>query len=285
MAFSKELEAGVVSSSFRDVQWLGLSNNPGPRLRPGAHKALQGARENDGLHQRVLHARRNVRRAAQVRRGPRGHAVRLGVAQPRSRRADLLRPARSHRLHPGGRRPRLRARGGLPQGRASGSRVRPADYRHGARPRRRRREPEHGHRRDRGAGQQGQRAQRIRHPAVLHRGRHRDRRDHAHEVALHGPSPSGDVPVPAPAPHRGPGHARRTERARLHRGGNAYPGQLHARGRSRLSGALPSEPGQVLRAAAVPAAVQADAHGRRHRALLPDRPLLPRRGPARRPSA
>ena len=30
---------------------------------------------------------------------------------------------------------------------------------HGARPRRRRREPEHGHRRDRGAGQQGQRAQ------------------------------------------------------------------------------------------------------------------------------
>ena len=31
--------------------------------------------------------------------------------------------------------------------------------------------------------------------------------------------------------------------------------QLHARGRARLSGALPSEPGQVLRAAAVPAAV------------------------------
>ncbi len=41
--------------------------------------------------------------------------------------------------------------------------------------------------------------------------------------------------------------------------------------------------GQLLRAAAVAAAVQAAADGRRHRALLPDRPLPPRRGPARRP--
>ncbi len=44
-------------------------------------------------------------------------------------------------------------------------------------------------------------------------------------------------------------------------------------------------PGQLLRAAAVAAAVQAAADGRRLRALLPDRPLLPRRGPARRPPA
>ena len=41
----------------------------------------------------------------------------------------------------------------------------------------------------------------------------------------------------------------------------------------------------LLRAAAVAAAVQAAADGRRLRALLPDRPLLPRRGPARRPPA
>ena len=44
-------------------------------------------------------------------------------------------------------------------------------------------------------------------------------------------------------------------------------------------------PGLVLRAAAVAAAVQAAADDRRLRALLPDRPLLPRRGRARRPAA
>ena len=44
-------------------------------------------------------------------------------------------------------------------------------------------------------------------------------------------------------------------------------------------------PGDVLRAAAVAAAVQAAADDGRLRALLPDRPLLPRRGPARRPPA
>ena len=42
---------------------------------------------------------------------------------------------------------------------------------------------------------------------------------------------------------------------------------------------------RVLRAAAVAAALQAAADDRRLRALLPDRPLLPRRGPARRPPA
>ena len=41
--------------------------------------------------------------------------------------------------------------------------------------------------------------------------------------------------------------------------------------------------GRVLRAAAEPAAVQAAAHGRRARPLLPDRALPARRGPARRP--
>ena len=39
----------------------------------------------------------------------------------------------------------------------------------------------------------------------------------------------------------------------------------------------------VLRPAPEPAAVQAAVHGRRHRPLLPDRPLPARRGPARRP--
>ena len=44
-------------------------------------------------------------------------------------------------------------------------------------------------------------------------------------------------------------------------------------------------PGQVLRAAAGAAAVQAAADGRRAGEVFPDRPLLPRRRPARRPPA
>ena len=47
----------------------------------------------------------------------------------------------------------------------------------------------------------------------------------------------------------------------------------------------PAPAGHRLRPAAEPAAAQAAADGRRHRPLLPDRPLLPRRGPARRPPA
>ena len=45
------------------------------------------------------------------------------------------------------------------------------------------------------------------------------------------------------------------------------------------------QPGQLVRPAAEPAAVQAAADGRRHGALLPDRALLPRRGLPRRPAA
>ena len=44
------------------------------------------------------------------------------------------------------------------------------------------------------------------------------------------------------------------------------------------------QPGQVLRARAVAAALQAALHGRRDRPLLPDRHVLARRGSARRPA-
>ena len=47
-------------------------------------------------------------------------------------------------------------------------------------------------------------------------------------------------------------------------------------GRARLPGARAARARLLVRAAAVAAAVQAAAHGRRHGALLPDRPLLPR---------
>ena len=63
----------------------------------------------------------------------------------------------------------------------------------------------------------------------------------------------------------------------------AHP--VHAGGRPGLPGPGAAAAGQLVRAAAVPAAVQAAAHGRRARAVLPDRPLLPGRGLPRRPAA
>ncbi len=74
-------------------------------------------------------------------------------------------------------------------------------------------------------------------------------------------------------------------RDRLHRIFDADPDGVLARRRARLPRAEPHPPGQVLRAAAGAAAVQAAADGRGLRPLLPDRAVLPRRRPARRPSA
>ena len=56
-------------------------------------------------------------------------------------------------------------------------------------------------------------------------------------------------------------------------------------GRARLPGAVAAASGQVLRAAAGAAAVQAAHHDRGLRPLFPDRAVLPRRGRARRPLA
>ena len=61
--------------------------------------------------------------------------------------------------------------------------------------------------------------------------------------------------------------------------------EVDAGRRARLPGAEPRAPGRVLRAAAVAADLQADPDDRRHRPLLSDRALLPRRGPARRSAA
>ena len=72
------------------------------------------------------------------------------------------------------------------------------------------------------------------------------------------------------------------QRAGLPRVPDADPDVELARRRARLPRAEPHAPGQVLRAAAGAAAVQAAADGRRLRSLLPDRALLPRRGRARR---
>ena len=73
------------------------------------------------------------------------------------------------------------------------------------------------------------------------------------------------------------------DRPGLHRVPDPDPDRQLARGRARLSRPEPGPPGQVLRAPAGAADVQAVADGRRLRPLFPDRALLPRRGRARRP--
>ena len=80
-------------------------------------------------------------------------------------------------------------------------------------------------------------------------------------------------------------HPRAPERRGLPRDRDADPHPLDARGRARLPGAQPAPARLLVRAAAVAAALQAAADGRRLRALLPDPPLLPRRGLPRRPPA
>ena len=99
------------------------------------------------------------------------------------------------------------------------------------------------------------------------------------------PAPSRAAAQPHPAPPADAGHAALLRRPRFPGDRDPDPHQAHARGRARLPGAEPGAPGRVLRAAPVAAALQAAAHGRRARPLLPDRPLLPGRGPARRPAA
>ena len=73
--------------------------------------------------------------------------------------------------------------------------------------------------------------------------------------------------------------------AGLPRNRNAVHDALHAGRRARLPGAQPRAARHVLCAAAIAADLQAAPDGQRLRKVLPDRPLLPRRRPARRPPA
>ncbi len=104
------------------------------------------------------------------------------------------------------------------------------------------------------------------------------------------------VPLPRPAPRDAARQHRQAHqdhlvdapadgRCRLCRVLDADPDGLLAGGRARLPRAQPHPSGQVLRAAAGAAAVQAAADGGGLRPLFPDRAVLPRRGPARRPPA
>ena len=104
-------------------------------------------------------------------------------------------------------------------------------------------------------------------------------------VPLPRPAPSGAGAGDAAAQRGEPDRPRRHGRARLRRGGDADADPLDAGGRPRLRRPGAAAAGQVVRAAAVAAAVQAAADDRRARAVLPDRPLLPGRGLPGRPAA
>ena len=150
----------------------------------------------------------------------------------------------------------------------------------------RHREPAAADRRDRAPGDRSRDPVRGEDAAVLHqRAGRAGRRGGAAQVPLpRHPPPADGGPAP-PALAHGPGDPRGPPRERLRRGRDAHAHQEHARGRPRLHRAVPAPARDGLRAPAEPAAAQAAPDGRRDGSLLPDRPLLPRRGPARRPPA
>src|SRR4029077_14903827 len=122
--------------------------------------------------------------------------------------------------------------------------------------------------------------QRVASTAVPAGGRRGRRRDATAQVPVPRPAPTphaARVPEPRPRLPRGP---RLPARPGIPGGGDAVSHPLHPRGRARLPGPEPAAARQLLRAAPVPPAFQAAADGGGFRALLPDRALLPGRGPA-----
>ena len=84
---------------------------------------------------------------------------------------------------------------------------------------------------------------------------------------------------------RDAGDSERSRCAGLLGNRDADPDEVDAGRRARLPGAEPRAPRRILRAAAIAAALQADPDDWRHGPLLPDRPLLPRRGSPGRSAA
>ena len=139
--------------------------------------------------------------------------------------------------------------------------------------------------RGRGAGARDSAAERGEDAAVSDCGRLAGVGGSAAPVPLPRPAAAAAAVQHRAAPPRGDGGPALFRRERLLGDRDADPREVDARGRARLPRAEPRAPRRILRAAAVAAALQADPDDRRHGPLLPDRPLLPRRGPARRPSA
>ena len=216
----------------------------------------------------------------------RGPGRRLGSPAPRPRRADLHRPARPHRDRAAGLQPR-RGRGRARAGARAAGRGRPLRLGRGGAAIGGDGQPRSADRRGRGPRRRGARCSPTpRRPPFEIEGfsgevgedarlRHRyldlRREPMQRALALRHRVTTVDAGLP--------------RRRGLLRDRDPGPDPLDPRGRPRLPRAQPPPAGLLLRPAAVAPAVQAAADGRRVRALLPDRPLLPRRGPARRPPA
>ncbi len=208
----------------------------------------------------------------------------MGGGPARPRRAHLRGPPGPERHLPA----HLPAGGGAEgprerEGPAGGERHRHA--RHGDPPRRGEPQPPDPHGRGGGGGRRDGDPQPGPPASVPGRGRPGDRRGNPPALPVPRPAPPPDAPDLRDAPPARVRDAPVPRRSGLPRGRDPDPHQVDARGGARLPRALPRAPGRVLRAPAVPAAVQAAPDGRGVRAVLPDRALLPRRGPARRPPA
>ena len=226
-------------------------------------------------------ARPPVRRAASRARRPDADARRLGRAPPRPRRADLRRPPRPQRDDPARGEPRERARGGRAR-EADPERVRPPGDGRDRRSRAGDRESEHADRRGRAAGVVAlDRLALDAAPVPARRGRRR--RDAPAPLPLARPAPRADAAESPDAGEARLDHPRGDGGGGVRRHRDADHGEADSRGRPRLPRPDAPAAGEVLRAAAVAADLQAAPRDLGLRPLLPDRALLPGRGPARRP--
>ena len=121
--------------------------------------------------------------------------------------------------------------------------------------------------------------------AVPDRGRREGLRGPAAQVPLSRPASSRHDAELRPAERRDVPDAEDPARGGLSRDRDPDPDEVDAGRRARLPRPGPGPPGRVLRAAAVAAALQADPDGLGDGAVLPDRALLPGRGPAGGPAA
>ena len=214
-----------------------------------------------------------------------GSAVRLSGwvhQEARPRRPLVHRPARPLRPDAAGAAPRD---AGLRRRRAPARRERHQGGRRGRGPRRLGGEPEPADRRDRGPRPGRRGPVRGRRTADAGLWRSGVSRGHPSGQPLPGPAPRASAQEHRPALARDlldpPAHGR----PGLSGISDPHPDGLVAGRGARLPGAVAAASGQVLCAAPGAAAVQTAADGLGLRPLFPDRALLPRRGPARRPFA
>ena len=206
----------------------------------------------------------------------------MGAESEEPRRHDLHRPARPLRHYSGRHRGAL-ARRSPPNGMLRGPRMGHPGGRQGHRAAIEK--SQDGNRRHRGRRPEGDHTPRSRSSPVHDRRGFGRRRRPAHEIPLPRPAPPAVAAQHDPAAQDGAGNPPLPRRGRLPRDRNPLSGQLDARRRPRLRRPQPHEPQPVLCPAPVAADPQTAADGRRLRQVFPDRALLPRRRPARRPPA